>query len=139
MDLPSWVSADEDKPAPMPLLRVQAFVNTLDVDQGSDLLRADEAASAWLADAGLVAPGTAVSDEQLHMAREVRGAIRALLRRNSGTGCPDSDQLRTLQTLAEGHSPAVGVRPDGNPVGLRRARGGRPPLRPSLARVWVLG
>jgi predicted RNA-binding Zn ribbon-like protein len=113
MDLPSWVSADEDKPAPMPLLRVQAFVNTLDVDQGTDLLRADEAASAWLADAGLVAPRTAVSDEQLQMAREVREAIRALLRRNSGSGNPDSDQLRTLQTLAEGHSAAVGVESDG--------------------------
>jgi predicted RNA-binding Zn ribbon-like protein len=113
MDLPSWVSADEDKPAPMPLLHVQAFVNTLDADRGTDLLRDRDVASAWLTDAGLIAPGVAVSDQRLRLAREVREAIRALLRRNSGTGEMTSDQLRTLRTLAGGYRPGVDVEPDG--------------------------
>jgi predicted RNA-binding Zn ribbon-like protein len=113
MDLPSWVSADEDKPAPMPLLRVQAFVNTLDVDQGTDLLRDHDAAIAWLADVGLVAPGTDVSDERLELALEVREAIRSLLRRNGGSGELDGEQLHTLRRLAEGYRPSVDVEPDG--------------------------
>ena len=113
MDLPSWASAEEDKPAPMPLLRVQAFVNTLDVDQGTDLLRDRDTASAWLGDAGLVAPGTGVSNPQLKLARDVREAIRALLRHNTGTGALDHDQLQTLRALADGNRPTVGVEPDG--------------------------
>src|SRR5215472_3607164 len=36
--LPSWVPGQETKPAPMPLLLVQSFVNTWDGDHGSDLL-----------------------------------------------------------------------------------------------------
>ena len=36
--MPSWVPDQETKPAPMPLLLVQSFVNTWDGDHGSDLL-----------------------------------------------------------------------------------------------------
>jgi len=37
--LPAWVPAGESKPAPPPqLLLVQSFVNTLDLDLGTDLL-----------------------------------------------------------------------------------------------------
>ena len=86
MDLPSWVSAEEDKPAPMPLLRVQAFVNTLDVDQGTDVMREPDGASAWLAQAGLLAPSVKLGGEDLELARDVRDAIRALLRSNGGEG-----------------------------------------------------
>jgi predicted RNA-binding Zn ribbon-like protein len=114
MDLPSWVSADEDKPAPMPLLRVQAFVNTLDLDQGTDALREPGSASAWLADAGLIAPGTQVSPDDLERAREVRDAIRALLRRNSSDDELGREQLRTLRELAQNHPPAVDIEPDGS-------------------------
>ena len=38
MALPSWVPDDETKPAPMPLLVVQSFVNTWEGDSGTDLL-----------------------------------------------------------------------------------------------------
>ena len=54
MTLPSWASHVEDKLAPMPLLRVQAFVDTLDRDLGTDVLAHPDEARAWLADAGLV-------------------------------------------------------------------------------------
>ena len=50
--LPSWVPAQETKPAPMPLLLVQSFVNTWDGDDGSDLLLDPAAARDWLTDAG---------------------------------------------------------------------------------------
>ena len=53
MTMPSWVSGEESKPAPMPLLLVQSFVNTWDGDHGSDLLLDPAAAGAWLTEAGL--------------------------------------------------------------------------------------
>ena len=56
MTLPSWASHVEDKLAPMPLLLVQAFVDTLDRDLGTDKLAHPDEARAWLADAGLRVP-----------------------------------------------------------------------------------
>ena len=38
MALPAWVPDTETKPAPMPLLLVQSFVNTWEADAGTDLL-----------------------------------------------------------------------------------------------------
>ncbi len=35
MTMPSWAPDEEIKPAPMPLLLVQSFVNTWDGDHGS--------------------------------------------------------------------------------------------------------
>src|SRR5580704_15069455 len=57
MTLPSWASHLEYKLAPPPLLLVQAFVNTLDLDLHTDLLAHADEARAWLADAGLRDPG----------------------------------------------------------------------------------
>ena len=51
--MPSWVPGQETKPAPMPLLLVQSFVNTWDADHGSDLLLDPAAARDWLTRAGL--------------------------------------------------------------------------------------
>ena len=48
MTLPSWASHLEYKLAPPPLLLVQAFVNTRDVEDGSDLLSDAGSAAAWL-------------------------------------------------------------------------------------------
>ena len=53
MTVPGWASHVEDKLAPMPLLLVQAFVDTLDQDLGTDILAHADQARAWLADAGL--------------------------------------------------------------------------------------
>ncbi len=68
--LPSWYpQADtESKPAPMPLLLVQAFVNTLDLDHGIDLLDGK-----WFKQAGLAVP------DDLELAREMRESLRDVL------------------------------------------------------------
>ena len=56
MTVPSWASHVEDKLAPMPLLLVQAYVDTLDRDLGTDVFAHADRARAWLADAGLRVP-----------------------------------------------------------------------------------
>ena len=53
MTLPSWASHLLHRLAPSPLLLVQAFVNTLDLDLHTDVLAHADEARAWLADAGL--------------------------------------------------------------------------------------
>ena len=57
MTLPSWAAHLQAKIAPAPLLLVQAFADTLDLDLGTDVLAHDDEARAWLADAGLRDPG----------------------------------------------------------------------------------
>jgi len=96
--LPSWVPDDETKPAPMPLLVVQSFVNTREADSGTDVLADVEPARQWLGDAGLLDD---VEDVDLVMARELREAIRALLVHNGGGEAPGGSTLDALGSLAE--------------------------------------
>ena len=98
MVLPSWVPDDETKPAPMPLLVVQSFVNTREADSGTDMLADLEPARQWLGDAGLLDD---VEDVDLVMARELREAIRALLVHNGGGEAPGGSTLDALGSLAE--------------------------------------
>jgi predicted RNA-binding Zn ribbon-like protein len=107
--LPAWVPGDETKPAPMPLLVVQSFVNTWEGDSGVDLLDDPVEGPRWLQRAGL-AHG---SDVDLAMAREIRESVRALLVQNSGGEAAGPDHLRSLQALARRTSLRPVVRDDG--------------------------
>jgi predicted RNA-binding Zn ribbon-like protein len=128
--LPIWVQADETKPAPMPLLVVQSFVNTWEGDSGVDLLRDHVAGPQWLDEVGL-ARGT---DVDLARARRVREGIRALLVQNGDGQAPDPVLLRALQALANSARLRPVVLDDGR-VDLE------PDLdagTPSLARLLVI-
>ncbi len=126
MTLPSWASHVEDKLAPMPLLLVQAFVDTLDRDLGTDIFAHPDQARAWLADAGLRAepgrPDPGLADD-LRLAREVRESIRALIGRNTGTGPLTADDLAPLEKVLGQTRPRLEIGADG------RARLG--PTRPA--------
>ncbi len=98
--LPTWVPDDETKPAPMPLLVVQCFVNTCEGDSGTDVLADPASAGAWLRAAGLLGDSD-LEDAELDLARELREAIRALLVRNGGGDDPDTSALDALAALAE--------------------------------------
>ena len=123
--MPSWVPGQETKPAPMPLLLVQSFVNTWDGDHGSDLLLDPVAAGDWLTDAGLWSAGRAPDPAELHLARGVREGIRAMLAANAGGPRPGPGDLQPLQAVAQASRPALRVGPGGQ-VSLGPEPAGRP-------------
>jgi len=131
MALPSWVPDDETKPAPMPLLVVQSFVNTWEADSGVDLLADPPTASLWLRDAGLIGPD--VEDVDAATAREVRESIRALLVHNESGEVPEPSAVGALDVLAERCRLRAGVLPDGT-VELQPQAGGFP----ALARLLLI-
>lgn len=113
VSLPPWVPPIETKPAPMPLVVVQAFVNTFEADTGTDLLRESESAQNWMAAAGLVEAGDAMDSEELRLARQVRESVRALLAVNAGAPPPSERDLEPLTTLARRCQPHVRIDPNG--------------------------
>ena len=86
----------EDKPAPEPLLAVQAFVNTLDVETDTDLLASPTEFKSWLVSSGLATRGIAVSGGDLRRSRELRDTMRALAAANA-EGKIDRGASRRLQ------------------------------------------
>ncbi len=70
--------------APGELETVRVFVNTLEVESGTDELSSPAALQTWLEAHGLGRTGAATSAD-LHDARRLREAIRALLLENNGT------------------------------------------------------
>jgi predicted RNA-binding Zn ribbon-like protein len=119
-----WSVPQEAKPAPGRLLLVQAFLNTWDGDRGTDVFLDPAAAGSWLARAGLWHGARPPEPGELHRARGVREAIRALILANSDGTAPAPGDLRPLRALAE----AVTLRPhlnrDGR-VSLEPDPGGR--------------
>jgi len=113
MTLPAWVPPDELKPAPAPLLLVQSFVNTRDLDLGTDLLADAGQATGWLRQSGLLGPAATAGPADLRAAREAREAIRALLARNSRGSEPAAGDLGPLQAAARASRPRLTVSPAG--------------------------
>ena len=117
-DLPLWYPGTESKPAPMPLLRVQAFLNTIDVEEDVDVLADPSRARDWLMAAGLVAPGFEVTDAELDLAREVRDCLRSLVEEAGEDGSDrEAEDLEALRTLAAEHTARLTVG-DGGVLGL---------------------
>ncbi len=117
MTVPSWASHVEDKLAPMPLLLVQAFVDTLDRDLGTDVFADAEQARAWLADAGLRVPDPQSPDpdfaEDLRLTCEARQSIRALIGRHAGNEPLTPDDLAPLEKILGQAQPRLDVAADG--------------------------
>jgi len=87
--------------APGELEVVRAFVNTYDAEDDRETFTSPDALRAWLADRGLLAAGDgpAPRARDVARARELREALRALLRANHGEP-PDPDAAARLDAAA---------------------------------------
>lgn len=117
--LPSWASHLDHKLAPPPLLLVQAFVNTLDLDLDTDMFARAEEAHVWLADAGLIDAATSAGPaspdfaSDLRLAREVRASIRALIAHHNDAEALTEDERLSLEQVGHEGQPRLQVAPDG--------------------------
>jgi predicted RNA-binding Zn ribbon-like protein len=107
--------------APGELELVRLFVNTADLESGSDDLSDPAALQAWLAAHGLAADGTATAAD-LHSARRLREAIRGLLLENNGVSVR-KESAATLGHAAAQARLALRFEPAGG-VRLEPAAGG---------------
>jgi predicted RNA-binding Zn ribbon-like protein len=75
-------------PAPGRLELVGEFLNTLDVDRGTDALATPDGLSAWLEAQGLIGRAAfSPTEADAERARAIREDLRALARRNNGEAC----------------------------------------------------
>jgi len=132
MTLPSWASHLEHKLAPPPLLLVQAFVNTLDLDLRTDVLAHPDEARAWLADAGLRDPDQLDRGQpdpdfaaDLKLARDVRESLRAMIAHNTDGKPLTEAELRPLEQVTSHATPRLAV----TAAGQVRLRTGTPVQR----------
>jgi predicted RNA-binding Zn ribbon-like protein len=104
----------------MPLLRVQGFVNTRDVEDATDLLDVPETAREWLVEAELLDGAADLTASELEQARAVREAIRALI---EGDGPGGNSALEPLRQLAATHRAKLRLADNGG-IALENGRCG---------------
>src|SRR5256885_6025683 len=80
----------KERPAPGDLELVRGFVNTLDIEAGTDDMKTPDELRGWLVSNGLLEPGTTVTVADVRRAVELREALRALLLANNGVAAPAS-------------------------------------------------
>ena len=102
-----WLGDTECKPAPEPLARIQALVNTIDLESGADRLAHAADAAPWLRTQRLLPADAVPTAEELSTVRAVREALRAMLVHNAGGPAPTGDQLAPLARVADAASARV--------------------------------
>jgi hypothetical protein len=109
------------EPAPGGLALVQDFVNTMnhEFEAAADRLGTAARARAWLRSRRLLPDAASLSEREAATARELREALRELLRAHTDGAAVPAGARRTLEQ--------AGTRAR---LGLRVARSGRPELRP---------
>src|SRR5437870_2132000 len=101
------------QPAPGELRLVQAFVNTVDIEERRDELTTPERLRAWLATHNLMDGADSLSAADLLLALEVREALRALLLANN-EGIVDAEAVEALNRVATRASLLVRFQIDGH-------------------------
>jgi predicted RNA-binding Zn ribbon-like protein len=118
---------DESASAPGELALVERFVNTADLERGTDELATVEGLTAWLAAAGLDSAVDGADRERIVAFRE---ALRALLLANHGEP-PDPSAIGTLDRAA----PLVVTFDAAGAARLAPARGGADGVLASLLAI----
>lgn len=118
--LPAWYpDPEEAKPAPTPLLLVQAFVNTRDPDTHVDAIGNLDLAKSWFASAGLLAASSPVRPDELALAHDLRDSIRSLLPLDPGEP-PTPARLDPVRELTQTRHPRLAV-DDGGTLSLQNS------------------
>jgi len=144
--------------APGELAAVQAFVNTRDIEAGTDELTSPQALDRWLASAGLTGqfgdPAPPSGPAELELAIDLRESLRAVLRTHvthARARRPDNRLPRTaaelggaarLAAIAAVMRPRIQVAADGGirvAAGLAGSRGGLSELLLIASRAETLG
>src|SRR4051812_24638693 len=90
---------DHPKAAPGDLNHIRRFVNTLDLEDGSDDIAEPEALRDWLAERNLIDDRAELSAADVRQAHAVREALRKLLLANNGDPL-DPSAVETLNGAA---------------------------------------
>lgn len=85
--------------APGRLELVREFVNTCDLDSGTDTIANPQALGAWLRTAGLVFTGDSAQSADVVYAHEVREALRKAMAANHGHDAIDPQALGVLNLM----------------------------------------
>ena len=107
-------------PAPGRLEAVRAFINTADLEAGTDAIGSPSALAAWLTRNGLMARGRRVTSQDHVMALELREALRDLIEGNAGRPVPADATVRLDRIAASVPlrlSFAGGIHVEPEPVG----------------------
>jgi len=119
--------------APGDLAIVQAFVNTLDIEESTDELSSPEALASWLTARGLVEHPRGTKAD-LALALDLREALRGVLRSHAGHG-PASGPTRSLQEIATRLPTRLDVTSDGRVQAVPAGSG----VQAALARILLIG
>src|SRR5262249_6764673 len=92
-----WAGDAETKPAPGPLDRIQARLNTAELPGGRDRLVDPADARPWLVTTGLLTPDDELRQADLVLVRGVREGLRAMLVHNAGGPVPSRDAFAPLR------------------------------------------
>jgi predicted RNA-binding Zn ribbon-like protein len=104
-----------DQTAPGQLEDLRDFVNTLDLDEGTDELTSPEALASWLEPRDLLGEGAKVGERELKRAVELRESFRRLLLANNG-GELDPGAIESLNRAADDARISVRFDSGGRPV-----------------------
>src|SRR3954449_11791146 len=104
---------DHPKAAPGDLNHIRRFVNTLDLEDGSDLIAEPGSLRDWLAERDLIDDRAELTAADVRQAQSVREALRKLLLANNGDEL-DPAAVETLNAAAKGAELQVRVAPDGS-------------------------
>ena len=115
-ELPSWYPGTENKPAPMPLLLVQGFVNTSwNLDDGNrERFTSPEAIRAWMEQRELLEPGTKLGARDMSRVLDVRFGLRSMMFVNNGAAV-DTEAIDHLNHALGVPGPTVRLHPAQRP------------------------
>jgi predicted RNA-binding Zn ribbon-like protein len=100
------------KPAPDQLILVQAFINSTDLDRGTDELATADGLRDWFRELDLIDASARVNEADVVAAKAVREALRHLVLANNG-GATDPNALETLNRAARSAQLSARFEPGG--------------------------